>query len=360
MVRPPGRGGAGSVAAVATCAIVSFRLGLSDGVSVVAARWGTILERLGYEVVTVAGEGPVDRRIPGLAIGAADPPEAGEVEAALADADLVVVENLCSIPLNLPAARTVAELLAGRPALLHHHDPPWQRERFAHITELPPDDAAWRHVTINRLTARQMADRGIRAVTIYNPFALDAPPGDRVGTRRLLGVDDDELLVAHPVRAIARKDIPAALGVCEALGATYWLTGQAEEGYGPTLAGVLAGARCRVVHRPAPGPADLYAAGDVVVFTSLWEGFGNPPVEAAVWGRPAIVSRYPVAEELRALGFGWFDPDDLDTLRTHLATEDSELLQHNRRVVEQHLSPEVIGAQIADLLAGMGLPAAGC
>ena len=298
MARPPGGGGTGSVAAVATCAIVSFRLGLSDGVSVVAARWGTILERLGYEVVTVAGEGPVDRRIRGLAIGAADPPEAGEVEAALADADLVVVENLCTIPLNLPAARVVAEVLAGRPAVLHHHDPPWQWERFAHITELPPDDAAWRHVTINKPTARQMADRGIRAVTIYNPFALDAPPGDRAGTRRLLGVADHELLAAHPVRAIARKDIPRALRVCEDLGATYWLTGQAEEGYGPTLAGVLAGARCRVLHRPAPGPADIYAAADVVVFTSLWEGFGNPPGGGRRLGPPRDRQPLPGGREV--------------------------------------------------------------
>ena len=336
---------------------MSFRLGLSDGVSVVAARWGTLLERLGYEVVTVAGEGPVDRLLPGLAIGAPEPPDESEVAGALADADLVVVENLCTIPLNLPAARVVATVLAGRPALLHHHDPPWQRERFAHITELPPDDGAWRHVTINKLTARQMGDRGIRATTIRNPFDVDAAPGDRAETRRLLDVAEDELLAAHPVRAIARKDIPRAVRVCEDLGATYWLTGATEEGYEPALDRVLDGARCRVLHRPAPSAADIYAAADVVVFTSVWEGFGNPPVEAALWRRPTVVSRYPVAEELRALGFDWFDPDNLDPLREHLATGGAELLEHNRQVVERHLSMEAIGEQIAELLADMGLPA---
>lgn len=46
---------------MATWAILSFRLGLSDGVPVVAARWGTILERLGHRVVFLAGEEPVDR-----------------------------------------------------------------------------------------------------------------------------------------------------------------------------------------------------------------------------------------------------------------------------------------------------------
>lgn len=334
---------------------MSFRLGLSDGVSVVAARWGRILERLGFRVLTVAGEGPVDRLVPGLAIGAAEPSDAGQVAAALADADLVVVANLCTIPLNLPAARVLAGVLAGRPAVLHHHDPPWQRERFAHIAELPPDERAWRHVTINRLTEREMAGRGISATTIYNPFDVAAAPGDRDESRRLLGVDPDELLVAHPVRAIARKDIPRALRVCEDLGGTYWLTGPTEEGYEPELERILDRAACRVLHRPAPSVADIYAAADAIVFTSTWEGFGNPPVEAAVWRLPAIVSRYPVAEELRRLGFQWFDPDDLDPLRTHLASCDADLLTHNRRIAEQHLSLDVIGAQIADLLAGMGI-----
>lgn len=342
---------------MATVAIVSFRLGLADGVSVVAGRWAAILRRLGHRVITVAGEGPVDRPVPGLEIGAAQPPDPSEVATALADADLVMVENLCTIPLNLPAAQVVAGVLAGRPAVLHHHDPPWQRERFAHVTELPPDDGAWRHLTINRLTEAQMAERGINATTIYNPFEVAAVPGDRAATRRLLDVAPDELLVAHPVRAIARKDIPSALRVCEDLGATYWLTGATEEGYEATLRHLLAEARCRVLRHPAPSVADIYAAADAVVFTSIWEGFGNPPIEAAVHGRPAVVSHYPVADELRALGFRWFDSDNLDPLREHLAGGDPGLIEHNRRIVQEHLSMEVIGAQIADLLADMGIHA---
>ncbi|MCY3561610.1 MAG: glycosyltransferase family 4 protein [bacterium] len=340
---------------MATVAIVSFRLGGADGVSVVAGRWAAILQRLGHRVITVAGEGPADQPVPGLTIGAPEPPDAAEMAGALAEADLVVVENLCTIPLNLPAARVVAKVLAGRPAVLHHHDPPWQRRRFAHVTELPPDDPAWRHVTINRLTEAQMAQRGIRATTIHNPFEVDAPPGDRAGTRRLLDVAPGELLVAHPVRAIPRKDIPRALRVCEDLDATYWLTGPTEEGYEAELASVLGRAACRVLRQPAPSAPDIYAAADAVVFTSIWEGFGNPPVEAAVHRRPAIVSHYPVAAELRALGFKWFDPDDFDPLRAHLAGDDPQLLEHNRRTVERHLSMEVIGAKIAELIGDMGI-----
>ncbi len=88
-----------------TCAILSFRLGLTDGVSVVALRWQQLLTELGFDVVTVAGEGPVDRTVPGLALRASTPPTLDELRVALADVDLVVVENLCTIPLNLGAAR---------------------------------------------------------------------------------------------------------------------------------------------------------------------------------------------------------------------------------------------------------------
>src|SRR5271169_5523123 len=115
--------------------MVSFRLGGGDGVAVEAAKWAAALGLLGWDVRTVAGSGPVDVVLPGLAIDALEPPTPAEVEGALAYADLVIVENLCSLPLNPRAAAVVASACAGRPALLHHHDLPWQRPNLAH---LPP------------------------------------------------------------------------------------------------------------------------------------------------------------------------------------------------------------------------------
>ena len=360
-----------------TCAIVSFRLGLTDGVSIVASSWADALRTFGFDVVTVAGEGPVDRLVPGLAIDAVQTDGdvavglTGAVAAALVDADLVNVENLCTIPLNLPAARATAEVLAGRPAILHHHDPPWQRERFVHVTELPPDDRAWRHVTINRLTEREFAARGLTATTIYNGFVDDlgaaAGPagsaaggtaGDRAGTRARLGVGPDELLVAHPVRAIPRKDVPSALHLCEELGATYWLLGPAEEGYGPELERVLAGARCRVIRQPLPHGPDLYAAPDLIAFPSTWEGFGNPPIEAAFARRPVAVGPYPVGHELRALGFDWFDADDPEPIRSWLADPDpttrSTMLDTNEQVAREWFTLERMAAELRALLDEAG------
>jgi glycosyltransferase involved in cell wall biosynthesis len=316
---------------------------------VVAATWGDVLRGAGWEVVTVAGDGPVDRLVPGLAWPvAAPPPTPAEVRAAVDDVDLVVVENLCSLPLNPGATAAVVEALRGHPAILHHHDLPWQRERFAEVRGWPADDAAWRHVTINDRTRHELAERGIAAVTIRNAFDVEEALGDRAATRAALGVEGRVLL--HPVRAIERKDVPAAVALAEALGATYWLTGPAEEGYGPALEAVLAAARCPVLHRPAPTTmADAYAAADAVAFPSRWEGFGNPLVESALHRRPLAVRRYPVVEELAALGFEWFPADDPAPLDAFLASPDEALLDRNRRLAVAHFARNSIGPQIVRL-----------
>ncbi|MDE0893862.1 MAG: hypothetical protein OSA09_04195, partial [Acidimicrobiales bacterium] len=97
---------------------------------------------MGFDVDWVAGDvhpGWADDRpltlVEGLGIHAGSPPDPDDLAAALAGSDLVVVENLCTIPLNPRASTAVAGALRGRPTVMHHHDPPWQRDRFAHVTD---------------------------------------------------------------------------------------------------------------------------------------------------------------------------------------------------------------------------------
>ncbi len=342
-----------------TAALVSFRLGGSDGVSIEAAKWSWALELLGFETVRVAGGGTVDRLVPGLAIGATAPPTRGELDSALADADLVVVENLCSLPLNPAAATLVAGTLAGRPAVLHHHDLPWQRPRFEGWPP-PPDDRAWHHVTVNGRSRWELAVHGIVSTTVYNSFDPDPPAGRRAETREALGVASDARLVLQSTRAVARKRVDAAIRVAERLNATYWLLGPAEDGYAPQLDRVLASARCDVRRGPpmlsdgSATIADAYAACDVVAFTSSIEGFGNPAVESATYRRPLVIGPYPVAEELAAFGFRWFTEsvDDLDHLEAWLDAPDYSLLDHNAAVARRHFDLSDLPARVAAVLTG--------
>jgi mannosylglucosylglycerate synthase len=337
---------------------VSFRLGGLDGVAVEATKWAGALRALGFDVRTVAGDGPVDRLLPGLAIGATEPPERAAVEAALAGADVVVVENLCSLPLNPGAASLVADVIRGRRAVLHHHDLPWQRAQYADCPP-PPDDPAWAHVTVNELSRLELDRVGIRATVVRNAFAIDAPRGNRDAARDALGLSAGTRLVLQPTRAIPRKNVAGGIALAERLGATFWLLGPAEDGYGPELERLVARARCPCLLGPGPrgtgaDVVDAYAACDVVALPSTWEGFGNPAIESAVHRRPLAVGPYPVAAELAAFGFRWFAHDDAPGVAAFLDAPDVTLLEHNLHVAATHFSLRDLPERIGRVLESVG------
>lgn len=341
-------------------AVLSFRLGGADGVSVAAAQWVTALQRMGCRVTTVAGSGSADRLVPGLGSDATRPPGRGELEAALRCADLVVVENVCSLPMNPAATDAVAGVLCDRRAVLRHHDLPWERERFAHLDGWPPDAPGWQHVAISRHSAAELAHRGIDAVALYHGYAHLPRVGDRDTARRAIDVAAGQRLLLQPTRAIPRKNVAAGIALAEALGAIFWLTGPAEEDYAAELAGLLHRARCPI-RRTLPAGlrmADAYAAADAVVLPSTWEGFGLPLIESALAGRPLAVSEYPVATEIATLGFRWFPVDDPEPLAGWLADADPALIEHNFTLAQRHFGPDALTGRLAAMLcrAGLALP----
>src|SRR6202167_1914108 len=229
---------------MARIALVSFRLGGTDGVAIESAKWIAALTTLGHHVRTVAGEGDADVIIPSLAIDATTSTSPHELAAAIGPADLVIVENLVSLPLNLDARDAMYQVLEGRRALFHHHDLPWQRPHLAKF-EGPRDAPLWHHVTINELSRLELLERGIDAVTIMNSFDCEPPRGRRDATR--LGLDlEEQTLVVMPSRALPRKNVEGALQLCEALDAVFWLLGPAEDGYEATLDGLLAASSVEV------------------------------------------------------------------------------------------------------------------
>lgn len=375
--------------------MVSFRLGGPDGVSVQAATWGRALQRLGYSLRRVAGEladgaRPGDVVVPGLAVAAEaapgpagqrpaapEGPSADELRDALEGSAVVVVENVLSLPLHLEAARVLTAVLADLPAetrvLLHHHDFAWQRPETASITELPPRLPRAVHVTINDFSRRELADRGIDAVTVRNAFDLDARPGRRDATREALGIGADDLLVLQPTRAIARKNIPASLRLAEGLAerlarpVVFWLPGPAEDGYAATLAEVLTATTVPVLRDvpgslrlspegPPAGMGDAYAACDLVTFPSTGgEGFGQPVIESVWANRPLAVLRYPALEEILALGFSFLPADDPDAVAAALREASPRdglgpVATRNRELAQTHFSMTALERALGALL----------
>jgi mannosylglucosylglycerate synthase len=350
--------------------LLSFRLGGTDGVSVEAAKWGRALQSLGFTVRRVAGEvcdAPQqdDVALPALAITApngtrTDP---ATLAAALDGADLVVAENICSLPLNLDASRAAAAVLAdhrGRVAF-HHHDLPWQRAETAGVQDLPPPLPGALHVVSTGRARGELAARSLAAHTIPNAFDFDAPAGDRDSTRSEFRFAHDDLVVLQPSRAIPRKDVPGGLRFGEALAGllddrrvVYWLTGPAEDGYGTVLDCALQATALPVVRGRAARTTDAYAAADLVAFPSKWEGFGNPVIESVVARRPLAARHYPVLDEITAGGVRVFSVDDPTEVADWLASPDPALLEANREIALRHFSLADLPGRIDTAFAAAG------
>jgi len=349
--------------------MLSYRLGGTDGVSVETAKWERALGVLGFSTRRIAGEicgspRPDDVVLPGLAIDAlGGAAAADQLAAALDGADLVVVENICSLPLNAQASFAVSETLARHPGriVFHHHDLPWQRARFADVRGLPPDHLGALHVVVNDRSRAELAARGTRARTIRNTFDFDAPAGDRARTRAELGFDDEDAVVLQPTRAIPRKNVPGGVRFAEELGAllpdrrvVYWLTGPAEDGYGSELARVMSATALPVVLGRVASAADAYAAADVVVFPSRWEGFGNPVVESVIARRSLAARRYPVLDEILASGLEVFDPDRPAEMAAFLCMPDEAMLDRNVELARREFSVGDLPGRLEAAFAGHG------
>ncbi len=251
--------------------------------------------------------------------------------------DLVWAHNL-GLGRNLVVAREWIRACATRRIRLiaHHHDW-WFDNRWQRWPELVragartldavarsilAADAGIRHATINRADQAVLGPRfRARAGWIPNPASRgEPPPPARVRrTRRWLA---DPAIGAGPVwllpcRLLRRKNI------AEALLLTRWLRPEArlvttgaisspeEQNYARALA-EAARSRGWPLHlsvlgnaRPdLPSVAELLAASEVVLLTSLVEGFGLPYLEAAAAGRPLVARALPnVAPDLARLGF---------------------------------------------------------
>ncbi len=372
---------------------VATRLSGTDGVSLEASKWEAVLERLGHTCFWFAGEvdRPEDssrvvpeafylhpavdeinrlvyagsREVTALADSEhpivrrreffspyVRPPHVTrrieELRASLKgslygflrdfDLDLLIVENAFAIPLNLPLGLALAEVVAetGIPVIAHHHDLPWERQRFAAnsvadvlAAAFPPPLPSIRHVVINSVQAQQLASRtGIVSRVVPNVMDFDVPPPPpdewAQAARADLGVDPGEALILQPTRIVQRKGIehaieltrrlgiPAALVISHASGDEGDEYEQRVRDYAQLLGvhvrfeaeqvnatrGLTPDGRRRYVL------ADVYPHADLVTYGSSIEGFGNAFLEAVYHRRPLVVNRYSIYElDIKPRGF---------------------------------------------------------
>ena len=318
-----------------TAAFVSFRLGPPDGVSVVAASWTRAFTELGFGRTHHRRRGRRRRHRARWARRStgqrSDPTGRPSSRAAIDGADVVVVENVLTIPHEPAGLAAVADALRGGPTLRApprpavaarparpRHRAARRRPGLAPRRDQPPHRAP---------SSPSGASTPRRSTTASTSIRRR---GDRAGTRARLGVADGEPLLLHPVRAIERKNVPGALALAEAVGAHLLAARPGRGGLRADARRAAAPARTpgccaspgrpgrRRRRRPTPTPRATPCCS-----RRTWEGFGNPPIEAAAHRKPVVVgalpggrraasSRLPVARSRRSgrAGRGAGRPDD--------------------------------------------------
>jgi glycosyltransferase involved in cell wall biosynthesis len=403
--------------------IAATRLAGVDGVTFEVAKWEEVLERMGHEVRLLAGDvdalRPHSRLVPAMHF---THPPAARVTAAAFDADcdassvrreidrlaeqlapvieawmdvqgirLLIVENAWAIPMHLPLAVALRRVVqsTGIPAIGHHHDYWWERERFAGCIvpdvldeAFPPNLPGITHASINSLAALELRRRrGVASSVIPNVFDFSRGrprphPAIRRRLRAELGMGARGLLVIQPTRVVPRKGIELAIDLVARLrdrhavllitspagdeGLEYLVEMQrlakergvdlryAADRFAPDLEGKPL--------RPAHSLHDAYLAADLVTYPSLYEGYGNALVEAIYYGKPVVVNRYSVYEaDIAPLGFRLIEIDGAitpDTVReVKLAVADparqGRIARHNFEIARRHLSYEVLQRRLA-------------
>ncbi|MFP4247179.1 MAG: glycosyltransferase [Halochromatium sp.] len=309
------------------------------------------------------------------------------------DLDVLIVENALTIPMHVPLGVAITEFLleTGMPAIAHHHDFMWERQRFQISAvddylemAFPPRVPQLQHVVINQAAREEIAWRkGLPSILVPNVFDFEHPPGPpdayAADVRQALGLLPEDHLILQPTRIVPRKGIENAIHLIRRLklarahlvishqsgdeGFEYERQIQQlarDEGVSLKLFGERMADRRQLDQngQKVYVLSDLYPHADLVTFPSLYEGFGNALLEAIYFRLPIVIGRYSVYQrDIEPKGFrlpvidGVIDQSTVEQTRRILddAAYREALVEHNYRIASRFYSYRVL----RDSLRGM-------
>jgi len=244
-------------------ALVHFRAGETDGVSLEMAKWKRVLEKMGHDVFYISGDlyevggvqistismrNQVNLWIHRNAFEKLSVDEKffirifqkyvqqirSELEAKAPPADIFIVNNIFSLGFNLAAAVAIDQYVRENKVKVigHHHDFYWERERYSNSQMgfvekilddyFPPKNSNMMHVTINNIARNELISRkGVNSFVIPNVFDFDQPQwvidDYNRDLRGKLGISDKDFVLLHATRIVERKAIEIAMDFAEYL-----------------------------------------------------------------------------------------------------------------------------------------------
>ena len=276
---------------------------------------------------------------------------------------LLLPNNIWSVGANPAAAVALTRLLRryDLTALAHHHDFYYERfDGFALTCKaaveladkyLPPHDAHIKHVVINKIAQQELLERkGIASTVIPNVFDFDGkswkPDDYNKDFLSQIGLKRNDVVILQAVRLVPRKGIELAIDLVCALNKpkrraklqnhglydgrafedesriVLVLSGYAQDDltgrYIDALkekirrTGVdalfvedkITGSRSFEGNKKKYSLWDSYVFADFVIYSSLWEGWGNQLLEAVYARLPIAIFEYPVYKmDIKEKGF---------------------------------------------------------
>ena len=397
--------------------IVATRLAGTDGVSLESDKWVQVMEDRRLNCYYFAGEldrppersylaeeahfnHPEIQEIQQACFGVTTRPRSltkriQEIKSKLKDdlysfinqfkIDLLMPENSLTIPMNIPLGLAITELIAetGMPAIAHHHDFSWERDRFSinAVSDylnmaFPPNLPTLSHTVINSYAEEQLAFRtGISARVIPNIMDFENPPPSpddyTSDVRQAIGIADDELFVLQPTRVVKRKGIEHAIELVCRLGMKAKLVISHDAGdegfdyqdrlkeYANFLkvdlilaSDIINEKRGRTKDgRKIYTLDDVYPYADLVTYPSTFEGFGNAFLEAIYFSKPIAVNTYSIyTKDIKPKGFsvieldGYVTQDAVEKTKQILAEPKlcQEMVEHNYELGKRFFSYDVL------------------